>query len=166
MNSLKSQDTGSEIIDRIDSHTRTVFTGGATRQPVRCSHCRTRSRKYRFCGRRRRALLVVDKCWVRQVTTFLAHWQCMRCGRAFTDYPDFAVPYRRYAGPTILRLCRRYMTDKDMSYTEAVKYNHMAIAYEGNGLEIDERQLSPGTLRDWVENFSKLFPRSVRGKRG
>lgn len=46
----------------------------------------------------------------------LTRWKFLVCHKAFTDYPDFALPYKRYVRQDLCQLSGRYVFDDSVSY--------------------------------------------------
>lgn len=86
----------------------------------------------------------------------LGVWKCPTCGRAFTDYADFALPNKRYITPEILSRSReKYMEDPDATYEKASRSNGMATLYEGPAGE-SGRCLRPSTIWRWLGYLGSL----------
>lgn len=50
--------------------------------------------------RERRFLIIVDMV-VQPIPCYLLRFRCPGCGKTFTFYPDFAIPYKHYTRQTI-----------------------------------------------------------------
>ena len=66
---------------------------------------------------------------VRKITGHLSRWKCPACKRSFTEYPDFALPYKRYTRQEILALCEKYLKLEWTTYRDAVSDNGMPLFY-------------------------------------
>ena len=73
------------------------------------------------------------------------------CNQTFTEYPPFALPYKRYVKGEVLKFCQRYVEEDQATYRSKVRVNGMPVCYEGQGEEIDDRRLVPSTLWRWVD---------------
>ncbi len=49
----------------------------------------------------------------------LVRMKCSSCGKTFTLYPPFALPYKRYVSPEIMGRSLRYLRDDTMTYRRA-----------------------------------------------
>jgi hypothetical protein len=106
---------------------------------------------FKYHGSRKRQFLVIVDRLVQRVVSALTRWKCSCCGKTFTLYPEFALPYKRYVLQDVCRLSGRYVTDDGVSYRKAVQVNRMAVCYgAGGGEPIDDRVLWPSTLHRWV----------------
>ncbi len=59
--------------------------------------------------------------------------KCRTCNRSFTEYPTFAVPFRRYARETIEQICAKYLDDARASYRSVVREGSVPIPYPEDG---------------------------------
>jgi len=83
---------------------------------------------------------------VRVFMTILLRWKCPMCGGTFTDYPSFAVPYKRYVRDDIENLSARYVEEDRTSYRSVVRSSGLATGYEGES----ERRLEHTTVWKWL----------------
>ena len=77
----------------VDQHNRDVRQPGERRRCYLqyCTDCQSEA-SFAFHDLRARGLRVIVSDPVRAViclTVLLARWKCLKCGRRFTDYPDF-----------------------------------------------------------------------------
>ena len=84
------------------------------------------------------------------VPGYLPRFECSACGRTFTDYPPFALPYKRYTTPSILDRAKRFFQGRGTSYRRAMWVDRQRIVYAPHDGEEDLRQLSHTTLWRWV----------------
>ena len=103
-------------------------------------------------GVRARVFLVVGAV-VERVASYVTRWKCPLCGRTFTLYPPFAVPFKRYVLGVIQARCARYVEDSVCSYRSGVREAGMPICYEDadSGTE-----LQPSTLWRWVSSLGSM----------
>ena len=119
----------------------------------RCPRCEGYPGRFKYHATRRRHFLVIIGRLVTEVISALTRWKCSCCGKTFTLYPPFALPYKRYVCQDICRLAQAYVGDDKLSYRKAVQVNSMAVCYggqEGQDSRIDDRVLGPSTLHRWV----------------
>lgn len=116
-----------------------------------CPRCGGMPEKYWRNGVRKRLFLVFVEV-VCRVWSYLSRWRCPLCKRSFTDYPDFALPFKRYPAPFVLARCVAYASDRTSTYREGVRQEDgMPVSHadaEG-GME-----LSPSTLWRWMETLA------------
>jgi hypothetical protein len=108
-------------------------------------------KRFRRVCKRRRTFLVVLEALVRKIRSLLLRWRCPWCLRIFTDYPPWAVPYRRYVRDEIEERSARYLEDDTATYRAAVRDGHKACGYDlREDGSMDERQLAASTLHRWI----------------
>jgi len=99
---------------------------------------------------------------VHQAPGCVARWKCPRCKTTFTDYPDFALPYKRFVPSPILEVSERYVNDDESTYRKAVRKDGRPVAYAGEEGEEEGRQLSHTSLWRWVGWLGRKMSRLVR----
>jgi hypothetical protein len=108
---------------------------------------------------RRRRFLVIHGRYVHAVDGLLARWRCPFCQRTFTEYPPFALPFRRYAVSQLAPRALTYVEDDGVSYRKAVLETHLPIFHWRNPVtdatahEGDVPVLAHTTLYRWVSAF-------------
>jgi hypothetical protein len=120
----------------------------------------------RCCGRapfvrhdiRRRTFRCVQDGEIQTFRSWLVRWQCPSCNRTFTDYPPFALPYKRFVKSTILSASAEYVGEEGSTYR--------AVALPG-GARIDDHSkgqntasFSHSTLWRWL-TWLAAMPQSV-----
>lgn len=93
------------------------------------------------------------------VKGLLLRWKCPGCNKTATDYPHFALPYKRYTVPTILAFSQAYVQDPFNSYRELV--NHCPLPYQCEpGSEAGrEPMMEHSTIHRWIStlgSYSRL----------
>jgi hypothetical protein len=63
------------------------------------------------------------------VIIWLARWRCRKCQKRFTDYPSFALPYKRYDAYSLLQLAQSYVEHDQQSYRQTVCPHGRLIGY-------------------------------------
>ncbi len=122
-----------------------------------CPHCHRRQVGFRRHGVRKRLFLVFAEV-VRRVWSYLPRWKCPSCRHTFTQYPPFALPFKRYVLPFIRERVSAYATDEALTYAKGVEEEGMSICHE----DTDEgRKLWPSTLWRWVSTLGG-FAETVR----
>ena len=84
------------------------------------------------------------------VPGYLPRFECVACGRTFTDYPPFALPHKRYTTASVLDRCRSFFAGFNVSYRKAVWVGRQRIVYAPHDGHEDLRQLSHATLWRWL----------------
>jgi hypothetical protein len=122
-----------------------------------CPRCQARPKRFWRHGTRLRLFLVFAEVVVR-VWSYLPRWKCPACKHTFTQYPPFALPFKRYALPFIRERVVAYVTDEALTYAKGVEEEGMSICHEDPG---EGRKLWPSTLWRWVSTLGG-FPETVR----
>jgi hypothetical protein len=143
--------------EKIKDNKNAILRGEQTPHGQTCRNCGAVVEKYKLHSFRERTFLVVvtvvatiSRSSVRKVLGALGVWKCPECGKAFTDYPDFALPYRRYIIREILKRSHdAYLETPDATYEDASKSRGMATLHEGPEGE-SGRRLSPSTVWRWL----------------
>ena len=147
--SRKTQVPASATVEQINEYTDKVVKGRVACLLPPCPGCDLESRWFkRHEARRRKFHLVVDQM-VHVVSGLLIRWKCPACGRTFTQYPDFARPYKRYTLPAIMDLCSRYTEDEGATYRKVVRSAQP-------GYRDSEMQLEHSTVHRWLTYLSRL----------
>lgn len=119
-----------------------------------CPCCAGRPVGFKRRGVRKRLFLALANWVVERVWSYLPLWKCPLCQQSFTDYPPFALPFKRYVLPDIQERCAAYVEDEAHTYREGVKEEGEPISHEDadGGAE-----LWPSTLWRWVSALGR-FP--------
>jgi hypothetical protein len=54
-----------------------------------------------------------------KVLSMLVRMKCPQCGKTFTDYPSFALPYKRFVKSQIMERSLQYLQNRTMTYQQA-----------------------------------------------
>jgi hypothetical protein len=138
------------IQEEIKAHTRAVLNGEVSRDQGSCPKCGTFHGSFRPHERKRRSFLIIVDRLVCTMASFLMRWECLLCNQTFTEYPPFALPYKRYVKGEVLKSSQRYVEEDRATYESVIRVKGMPVCYEGKGEEIDDRRLAPSTLWRWV----------------
>ncbi len=118
-----------------------------------CIRCNLQSRFFKFHAHRERKFLVLVMMIVTTAVCALVRFKCPNCGKTFTNYPDFAIPYKHYVVPVIEEFSGAYVESDQMTYRKAVM-----VDYEAPGYPDGDRMLSSSTIHRWITTlggFSK-----------
>jgi hypothetical protein len=122
-----------------------------------CLRCGGKPDEFSLHDRRKRTLLFLVDRLVQKTICLLPRWKCPRCGKTFTLYPLFMLPFKRYVIETVFERSERYLEEDPTSYRKAVRENGLSVFYESASEgKIDERQLAHSTLYRWLTFFSGL----------
>ena len=120
-----------------------------------CLRCYMESSFFKIHGYRERQFLIIVKMMVFKVFCSLVRFICHGCGKTFTYYPDFAIPYKQYTQQTVEKFSANYTENDEMTYEKAVMVDHDAPGYE-NG----ESTLSPSSIHRWIKTLGEYLNKS------
>ena len=145
------------VVEEIEAYTKSVRNGSLICDISACPRCGTEGVRFRRHDQRRRLVFVPVGRLVKKIVTWLSRWKCSHCGRTFTLYPCFILPYKRYLYGAVLTWSRNYLRDPATSYRKGVRENGLPIHYESSEADkIDDRTLAHSTLYKWLTAFSKM----------
>jgi hypothetical protein len=81
----------------------------------------------------------------------LVRFKCPGCGKTVTNYPDFAIPYKRYTRQTIMGLAGTYVETDKMTYQDAVMRQDGVPGYAHS-----DCTLAPSTIHRWITGLACL----------
>ena len=134
------------IEQRIKSYHEEVTSGKRAMPVGPCAKCLQQPAFFTLHDGRQRSFRWVLCGIVRVFMTILLRWKCPLCAGTFTDYPCFAVPYKRYVRDDLERLSARYVEQDKASYRSVVRSGGLATGYEDHA----ERQLEHSTVWKWL----------------
>ena len=150
------------LIAEIAAHSARVRKGNHRCSLSCCPHCGRAPEPTLFFRRhalRQRKFLVIQGRYVHGVEGLLARWRCPFCRRTFTEYPPFALPFKRYAVSQIAPRALDYVEEDGVSYRKAVLETFMPIFHwfdpvaEAHVREGGEPVLAHTTLYRWVSTL-------------
>jgi hypothetical protein len=112
-----------------------------------CPLCQVTPEHFKRHDKRQRQFLVIVEQFVHVEIGLLTCWKCPGCGKCFTGYPPFALPYKRYTLPTICAFSRRYVENDSMTYRKLIQQNPIGSLQIGNAAEW---QLDHSTVHRWI----------------
>ena len=116
-----------------------------------CPQCSVESAFFKEHAYRDRTFLVIVDMLVKTVFSVLLRFRCPECGKTFTYYPDFALPYKRYTRQTVTHFSRSYVQDPDATYQKAAMVGTSVPGYPG-----DQQTLAPSTIHGFITSVSGL----------
>jgi hypothetical protein len=147
--SCKTPKLASATVEQINEYTIKVLKGLISCILPPCPGCGLESDWYKRHEARRRKFHVVIEQIVHVVSGLLIRWKCPVCGKTFTQYPDFALPHKRYTLPTIMDLSSKYTENEAATYRKIVRSAQP-------GYHDSERQLEHSTVHRWLTSLSRL----------
>jgi len=82
-------------------------------------------------------------------------FRCQDCRSVFTEYPPFALPYKRFAKPVLVEHAKSYL-EQDQSYRQTVRGTHTPVGYDGPKGQQQGQQLSRSTVWKWLAWLGRL----------
>ncbi|MDX2504827.1 MAG: DUF6431 domain-containing protein [Gammaproteobacteria bacterium] len=116
-----------------------------------CPCCFSEQASFKQHDCRIRELRYVVTFWVKTFLLTLFRWKCSVCKETFTVYPRFLLPYKRFITPSMLSLCRDYLSVGEATYRDIAHPGKSQYAYENNG----SQEFSHVTIWNW---FKGLLP--------
>ena len=116
-----------------------------------CPRCSVDSSFFKIHAYRERRFLIIVEMLINAAFCTLIRFRCPGCGKTFTDYPDFAIPHKHYTQPTIMRFAGTYLQSDDITYQQAVMFDHSAPGYHQN-----DATLPPSTIHRWITSLGRL----------
>ena len=110
-----------------------------------CPRCKVESEFFKIHAYRERRFLIIIEMLIKAVFCTLVRFRCPGCGKTFTNYPDFAIPYKHYTRPTITGLSAGYVESDDTTYQQAVMVDNSIPGYPQ-----DDGTLAPSTIHRWI----------------
>ena len=86
----------------------------------------------------------------------LVRFACPGCGKTFSFYPDFAIPYKHYTRPTITGFSAGYVESDDTTYQQAVMIDRSAPGYPQSDLSAEAATSAPSTIHRWITTLSRF----------
>lgn len=118
-----------DIQEMISNHTNSIVKGYFSSPDVACQRCQQKPEAFKLHESRKRQFRMIVENIVKVTVSFLLRWKCIDCGATFTEYPSFALPYKRFVLTDINRLSHKYLSIDTLSYRGVVKENGVDIAY-------------------------------------
>ncbi|KPA19335.1 hypothetical protein MHK_000454 [Candidatus Magnetomorum sp. HK-1] len=145
----------SKIEKIIQNHTDSIVSGNFSPPEGPCPKCLEKPKNFKLHECKKRNFRYICESLVYMMLSLLARWKCPICKCTFTDYPFFALPYKRYVMIDIERLTNDYI-DNNQSYEQTVSHDDLPIGFKEQEGFIDERKLSKTTLWRWISFFGNL----------
>ena len=117
-----------------------------------CPRCSVDSSFFKIHAYRERRFLIIIEMLIKAAYCSLVRFRCPGCGKTFTFYPDFAIPYKHYTRRTIIRFAGIYTESDDMTYQQAVMVDNSTPGYPQN-----DGTLAPSTLHRWITTLAHFI---------
>ena len=94
-----------------------------------CPRCKVESELFKIHAYRERRFLIIVEMLIKAAYCSLVRFGCPGCGKTFTHYPEFAVPYKHYTQPSITGFSERYVELDEMTYQKSVMVDSSVPGY-------------------------------------
>ena len=154
------------IEQEIKNYTQKVIKGQVRCSVKVCPRCEQKPDLFRRHDVRQRQFLVIVERLVVKAVSFLVRMKCTLCGKTFTQYPSFALPYKRYVSQEIMERTLSYLQDETMTYERATLAQE-AVAIRGRSPPgqplpifhpdpVKVPRLAASTIHRWVTTMGGL----------
>ncbi len=143
----------SATVEQIQQHTQLVEQGLVTCGLSPCPRCGIASDLFKHHEKRKRNFFVIVKQVVETVIGLLSRWKCPGCNKTATDYPDFALPYKRYTLPTIQAFSQVYVQDPSASYRHLVDSCPLPYKIRADSDTGREPMMEHSTIHRWISTL-------------
>jgi transposase-like protein len=120
-----------------------------------CPRCQLEPLFFKIHAYRERRFLLIIEMLVKSIFCTLVRFRCTRCGKTFTQYPEFAMPYKHYTRQTIERFSAAYVIDDQKTYETAVITDDGVPGYQGS-----RQVLAASTIYRWITTLARLITSS------
>ena len=117
-----------------------------------CPRCFVDSTFFKAHAYRERKFLVIVDMVVQTVLSALLRFKCPGCGKTFTYYPDFALPFKRYTRQTVTQFSQSYAQNPNATYQKAAMVDGSVPGYPDG-----EQTLSPSTIHRFITHLSRFI---------
>lgn len=117
-----------------------------------CPVCSTPSKHFKRHDARKRLFYVPVKQIIQSVSCLLVRWRCLGCAKRILQYPDFALPYKRYTLQTALEYSAKYVENDQSSYQSVTLRDSIGYQQDPD----DFRRLNRSTVWRWVATFGQM----------
>lgn len=117
-----------------------------------CPDCQLKACFFKIHAYRERRFLLIIEMLVKSIFCTLVRFRCTRCGKTFTQYPEFAMPYKHYTRQTIERFSAAYVKDDQKTYETALITDDGVPSYQDSG-----QVLAPSTIYHWITTLARLI---------
>ena len=146
-----------DSISQIKAHEEQVISGQVPDHLQICPRCRIATRDFKLHERRKRQFLVIIDNLVQLVMGLLGRWKCSICSLTFTDYPEFAIPYKHYVKDHVSDMSHEYVEDDEKSLGDVTGNDCIGYGSEDEqDIPSDERHLNRSTLWRWTNFLGSL----------
>jgi len=149
----------SQIEQKIKAHTEKAQSSEPDKPRGPCPRCLAKTSCFKLHEKRFRFFRFVVENFVRTVESLLLRWKCPLCEKTFTDYPEFAEPYKRYVKPAIEQFSAEYLQEEKekQSYRRAVTTaDNRPLYYKKDEITVNDKTLSHTSVWKWIGSMGSV----------
>jgi len=139
--------------EQIQAHTDQVLLGIDPCFLPPCPHCGVTPDSFKRHEKRSRLFYIIIDLVVTRQRGSLSRWKCPGCNTTFTSYPGFALPYKRYTLPTILKFSQDYVQNPDASYQKLVDFCPLVYEMPAESDSDREPTMEHSTIHRWISTM-------------
>jgi hypothetical protein len=117
-----------------------------------CPRCRVDSCFFKIHAYRERRFLIIIEMLIQAAYCSLVRFKCPGCEKTFTNYPDFAIPYKHYTRQSITGFSDRYLNCEHITYRQAVMVDGSVPGYPQS-----DATLAPSTIHRWITTLGRFI---------
>lgn len=136
----------------IENYSKKVKKGKIVPSIPKCPVCNLSSEEFKRHDVRERQFFIPVNQIIQIVFCLLVRWRCPACNKRIPQYPDFALPYKRYTLQTVMDFCARYVENDQSTYKSVILEDVIGYQEYPN----DFRQLDRSTLWRWIGTLGHL----------
>lgn len=106
--------------EEINHYSERLLSGTNICRLPACSGCDMDGASLKRHQIRPRFFYIIENQLVEKVIGYVIRWRCPVCKRTRQEYPEFAVPYKRYTVPTLLHFSSIYTKILSLSYRRMI----------------------------------------------
>jgi len=136
----------------IENYSKNVKKGKIVPTIPKCPVCNISSEEFKRHDVRERQFFIPVNQIIQIVFCLLVRWRCPACNKRIPQYPDFALPYKRYTLQTVMDFCATYVENDQSTYKSVILEDVIGYQEYPN----DYRQIDRSTLWRWVGTLGRL----------
>lgn len=140
----------SNIIEQINNYTKLVENNEIKAEGWSCPKCKEKPLYFSPHEKKLRLFYVIVERLVHRIESLLMRWKCPLCDKTWTQYPEYALAYKRYTKEDLREFTSKYLEGDLMTYRKSVQKRGLAIFHEGIEGENEGKSLSPSTVWHWL----------------
>lgn len=145
-----------DLLQQVKDYERKVLNRAINCIFSSCPKCHCKLSGFKLHEARSRIFLVIVFNEIQKIISLITRWKCPICGGTSTQYPEFALPYKRYTLPQIIDFISQYLEDDEQTYRKTVTRDNSEFYHAEKSDEEDTPVLAHSTLYHWITYFAKF----------